>query len=432
VTRAGGWSPGDAAARAVVGRLLTRVSGGVLDLTDARGHTEYGRPAAHDGARPLRACVTVHDPSVYARILRGGSAALGAAYADGDWDADDLTTFLRIAHRSLVRTHPARDRAHQLARPLVDSIARMRRADKQRDARNVRAHYDLGDALFRRLLDDTMMYSCAIFESPRASLEAASRTKLERIAGLLELGPGDRVLEIGTGWGGFAIHAARTYGCHVTTTTTSLSQYGYARARIRQAGLDDLVTVCSDDYRDVRGEFDKVIAIEMIEAVDWREYESFFARCRELVSDTGVLALQAIVVPDRSFDRAKHHTDFIKSAIFPGGCLPSVEALAGAAGAAGFTFAHLDDIGVHYAETLRRWRANLLSSRAELEASGYDERFVRLWEFYFSYCEAGFEERYISTAQLAFAAPGRRPAAFRVADRQRRHLASAPDLATTR
>ncbi len=234
------------------------------------------------------------------------------------------------------------------------------------------------------------------------------------------------MLEIGTGWGGFAVHAARTYGCRVTTTTTSLRQYGYPRERVRRAGLDDLVTVCSDDYRDLRGEFDKVIAIEMIEAVDWREYGAFFARCRDLVADSGLVALQAIVLPDRSFDRAKHHTDFIKRAIFPGGCLPSVGALTAAATGAGFSFAHLDDIGLHYAETLRRWRANLLSRRDELASRGYDSEFVRLWEFYFSYCEAGFEERYISTAQIAFAAPEWRPGAFRTGEGRPRHLASAP------
>jgi cyclopropane-fatty-acyl-phospholipid synthase len=431
--RADGWSSGDAAARAVVGRLLGGVSGGVLEVVDARGRASYGRRQVASGsAQPVRAKVTVHDPRLYARILRGGSAALGESYADGDWDADDLTAFLRLAHRSLARTHAPRDRAHHAVRPLVDAIARLRSVDKQRDARNVRAHYDLGEPLFRRLLDDTMMYSCAIFGTRRESLESASITKIDRLARMLELGPGDRVLEIGTGWGGFAVHAARRYGCHVTTTTTSLRQYGYARERVRRAGLDDRVTVCSDDYRDIRGEFDKVIAIEMIEAVDWREYDAFFTRCRELVSDSGIVALQAIVLPDRSFDRAKHHTDFIKRAIFPGGCLPSVAALTSAASSAGFSFARLDDIGLHYAETLRRWRAHLLSRRDELVSAGYDDRFVRLWDFYFSYCEAGFEERYISTAQLAFTAPEWRPAAFRARTRRPRHLASAPDLAGTR
>jgi cyclopropane-fatty-acyl-phospholipid synthase len=176
---------------------------------------------------------------------------------------------------------------------------------------------------------------------------------------------------------------------------------------VRAEGLDHLVTVRHDDYRDLRGTFDKVIAIEMIEAVDWRDYDRFFAQCRELLSDAGLLAMQAIVVPDRSFDRTKHHTDFIKAAIFPGGCLPSVHALTAAADGCGLSLIHLDDIGLHYAETLRRWRANLARCREELLTLGFDERFQRLWEFYFSYCEAGFEARYISTVQVAFSTPTR-------------------------
>jgi cyclopropane-fatty-acyl-phospholipid synthase len=222
---------------------------------------------------------------------------------------------------------------------------------------------------------------------------------------MLELNPGDRVLEIGTGWGGFAVYAARQYGCRVTTTTISERQYQYARRRVRDAGLDHLVTVLDADYRDLRGTYDKAISIEMIEAVDWRDYDTFFARCRNLLTDSGTLAMQAIVLPDRSFDRAKHRTDFIKAAIFPGGCLPSVEALTTAAGKSGLALTQLDDIGLHYAETLRRWKENLATHRDELRRFGFDDRFARLWEFYFSYCEAGFDERYVSNVQIAFTTP---------------------------
>ena len=409
-------------ARTAVHRLLARITSGSVELTDPWGTAQFGGTASPTGGEPRPFRIRVHDARVYGRVLREGSVGLGETYADGWWDVDDLPGFLRLAHRSLARTHRVRDRVHSLASPIVDPIASLRPADKQRDRTNIRAHYDLGNELFQHLLDDTMMYSCAIFDSPADSLETASRAKLDRLARVLELAPGDRVLEIGTGWGGFAVHAASRYGCHVTTTTISQEQYEYACARVHAAGLDHLVTVRADDYRDIDSTFDKVVAIEMIEAVDWREYDTFFARCRELISDTGLLAMQAIVVPDASFDRTKRRTDFIKAAIFPGGCLPSLGALTAAATRSGdLSLVHLEDIGPHYAETLRRWRANLVGRADVLASAGYDERFARLWEFYFSYCEAGFDERYVSVAQLGYAAPGWRPKSS-AAGRGARHL----------
>ncbi len=356
--------------------------------------------------------IEVHDPRTYSRVLRQGSVGLGESYADGWWDTDHLTAFLRLATRSLRRTQPARDRVHRLAAPLIDPIARLRGPDPQRDRRNIRAHYDLGNEFFERILDDSMMYSCAVFDSPATSLGDASRAKLDRLAQMLELSEGDRVLDVGTGWGGFAIHAAQKYGCRVTATTISQRQYEYSRKRVRDAGLEHLITVVDEDYRDLRGTYDKAIAIEMIEAVDWRDYGTFFDTIRRRLTDNGILAMQAITVPDQSFDRIKRHTDFIKAAIFPGGCLPSIEALTDAARRSGeFALVRHDDIGLHYAETLRRWSANLAAIRHELPSLGLDDRFGRLWQFYFAYCEAGFDERYISAAQLLYAAPLWRPRA---------------------
>ena len=400
-------------ARAAVAQLLRRVRGGTVRLVDPFGDARFGDDTARHASPPIDVTLRVHDTRVYSRVLREGSVGLGESYADGWWDTDDLSGFLRLAHRSLARTHPARDRVHRWLRSVVDPVARRRRVDKRRDARNVRAHYDLGNEFFRRILDETMMYSCAVFERPTDSLAEASVHKLDRLAGLLELAAGDRVLEIGTGWGGFAVHAAARYHCHVTTTTISQRQYEFARRRVRDAGLEDRVTVLADDYRDLQGTFDKVIAIEMIEAVDWREYDTFFAHCRRLTHDGGALAMQAIVVRDGSFDRIKRHTDFIKTAIFPGGCLPSVRALTAAANGNGFSHTHEDDIGLHYGETLRRWRKNLVDARNEIHTLGHDERFVRLWEFYFSYCEAAFEERYVRDVQLLYTAPEWRPSALR-------------------
>jgi cyclopropane-fatty-acyl-phospholipid synthase len=257
-----------------------------------------------------------------------------------------------------------------------------------------------------------------VFEQPNESLADASVHKLDRLARLLALTPADHVLEIGTGWGGFAVHAATHYGCHVTTTTISEQQYEFACRRVKNAGLDDRVTVLAQDYRDLTGTYDKIIAIEMIEAVDWREYDTFFAQCQGLLADAGALAMQAIVVRDESFDRVKLHTDFIKAAIFPGGCLPSVRALTAAAERNGFSHAHEDDIGLHYGETLRRWKKNLTDARDDLRELGHDERFVRLWEFYFSYCEAAFEERYVRDVQLLYTARDWRPAALHRAARE--------------
>jgi cyclopropane-fatty-acyl-phospholipid synthase len=393
-------------------QLLKRLTGGTIRLVDPFASVRFGDDSAPHGSPPIDVTVRVRDARLYSRILREGSVGLGESYADGWWNTDELTGFLRLAHRNLARTHNAHDRMNRWLQAVVDPIARRRRVDKDRDARNVRAHYDLGNEFFQRILDETMMYSCAVFERPTESLAEASVHKLDRLANLLVLAPGDRVLEIGTGWGGFAIHAATRYGCDVTTTTISPRQYEFAQQRVKNAGLQDRVTVLADDYRDVGGTFDKIIAIEMIEAVDWREYDTFFAHCRRLLDDTGALAMQAIVARDESFDRIKHHTDFIKTAIFPGGCLPSVRALTKAANSNGFSHAHEDDIGLHYGETLRRWRRNLTDARDDLDTLGLDERFVRLWEFYFSYCEAAFEERYLRDVQLLYTAPAWRPPAL--------------------
>ena len=340
-------------------------------------------------------------------MLRQGSVGLGESYADGAWDAEDLTGFLRVLLRSLRVGHGWRDRFHRGISPIVDPVLRLRRPDPARDARQVRAHYDLGNEFFARLLDSTMAYSCAAFDRPGLSLADASRAKFDRLARMLDVHPGDRLLEIGTGWGGFALHAAREYGCHVTTTTISERQFQYTRSLVEAFDLGDLVTVLDADYRTLRGTYDKAVAIEMIEAVDWRDYDRFFGCVRGLLTDDGAFAMQAIVADDASFDRLKHHTDFINTVIFPGGCLPSVHALTTAAGrTSDLALRERTDLGVHYGETLRRWRANLDTAEPDLPSLGLDQRFARLWRFYLAYCEAGFDERYISVEQLLFAAPG--------------------------
>ena len=270
------------------------------------------------------------------------------------------------------------------------------------------------------MLDETMMYSSAIFERRDMPLEEASRAKLDRICDKLDLQPSDHVLEIGTGWGGFALHAASTRGCRVTTTTLSKEQRELALERVREAGLEDRVTILLDDYRELTGTYDKLVSIEMIEAVGWKDFGTFFERCASLLRPDGVMALQAITIDDRLYDVEKAQRSFMNSLIFPNGCLPSVEVIArNVARRSDMRMVDLEDITPHYAETLRRWRANVEAQAARLAEMGYDERFQRLWTLYLSFCEAGFTERRIGNVQVVLAKP-----------RWRGHLATAEAPAT--
>ena len=394
------------ARRALLGLLDRTLDGGSVRITDPVGTADLHGVAAP--ASPwLEAEVQVLDLATYRAVLRSGSIGLGLAYADGWWDTPDLAAFLRLLSRSVRRTEPIQDRIHQVVRPVREALARRRRADQDRDRRNISAHYDLGNDFFELLLDETMMYSCGIFPSADASMAEASEAKLDRVCDLLDLSPDDHVLEIGTGWGGFALHAARRTGCRVTTTTISARQFEHARDAVAAAGLEDRVTVLDVDYRDLRGTYDKIVSIEMIEAVDWREHDTFFDAVDRLLAPDGVAVLQAIVTSHRRFDRQKHVHDFIKTVIFPDGCIPSIESLTDAADRqARLQPVLVDDIGLHYAETLRRWQANLEAAASELPRIGLDERFRRLWHFYLALCEAGFDERHITDVHLVLARPG--------------------------
>jgi cyclopropane-fatty-acyl-phospholipid synthase len=370
-----------------------------------------------DANGPIRACrrnrsrrssedimtssITISDTRAWSLVLLGGSAGLGEAWFKGYWDTDDLTTALRVLARATRTADRPRSALHGITRPISDRLRRLRPQDKKRDRRNIGAHYDLGNDFFEHFLDPTMMYSSAIFPSPEATLEEASVEKLDRLCRLIGLAPGDRVLEIGTGWGGFAIHAATRFEAIVTTTTISAEQFAYARDRVNRAGLSDRIVVLHDDYRDLSGTWDKVVSIEMIEAVDWREYDTFFEHCCKLLKSGGTMGLQAILIEDDRFERAKNTQDFIKAHVFPGGCLPSNDAiLRSVAKVTDFTMTAKVAFGPDYAETLRRWRTNLHSDEAALAALGLDRQFLRLWDFYLCYCEAGFDERSIDVAQI--------------------------------
>jgi cyclopropane-fatty-acyl-phospholipid synthase len=379
--------------------LLGRLREGRVRLVDGRGSRAFGPPGA-----ALEATVRLHDKG-FLDAMPHGSLALADAYADGRWDSDDLVSLVRIAAREL----PRLDGLRRLFAPLRNAVTRIPRNTRDGARRHVSAHYDLGNEMFRLFLDETMTYSCAYFESPDATLREAQEAKLDRICRKLELGPDDHVVEIGTGWGSFAMHAAGRYGCRVTTTTISREQHALALERVREAGLEDQVSVVLEDYRDLRGRFDKLVSIEMIEAVGWQYFDVFFRRCAELLRPSGLMLLQAITVEDRAYELEKASRSFIKQLIFPAGCLPSVEVIRRCASrVTDMRMLELEDITEHYPETLRRWRENFVRSADRVAELGYDLRFRRLWELYFAWCEGGFRERRIEDVQALFAKPSYR------------------------
>ena len=404
-TRSGRAPAADRAARLAIFTLLDRIERGHVVVEDALGIARFGPADSH-----LVATVSVQHLATYREVLTRGSAGMGEAYTHGWWDCDDLPTLVRILARNLPRLDRLRNGLDRVVSPATDLVRRLRPENPRRDRLNISAHYDLGNEFFELFLDETMMYSSAWFDDPADTLGDASAAKLQRICTKLDLGPDDHVVEIGTGWGGFAVHAAREHGCRVTTTTISTEQERYARERVAEEGLDHLVTVLGDDYRDLDGSYDALVSIEMIEAVDWREHDRFFATCGRLLGPGGRMALQAIVLPDQRFERAKTTQDFIKQYIFPGGCLPSVEAIVSSTSrSTDLALLDLEDLGGHYAMTLARWRERLFKHEARFGDLGVDEEFLRLWDFYFSYCEGAFAERYVSAVQALFARPDWRP-----------------------
>ena len=380
--------------RKLVLAVLARMREGSLTVVEGGRRIELGHGAPH-------ATIDVHSPRFWRALLRG-SRGLAESYADGLWDTPDPTALIRLAARNAAQLDEPRRRLT----PLREPYQRLRavRNTPRRSREDIAAHYDLGNDLFELMLDPTMMYSSARFTRPDMTLEQASLAKLDLVCDKLELGPGDHVLEIGTGWGGFAVHAAATRGCRVTTTTLSSEQHAHALARVREAGVEDRVTILARDYRELHGRYDKLVSIEMIEAVGWKDFGTFFERCSDLLEPNGAMLLQAITIDDRAYAVERASKSFIRTHIFPNGCLPSVEIIARCvARRTDLRLTHFEDFGLDYAETLRRWRANLDDDR--LDQLGYDERFRRLWRLYLSYCEAGFAERRIGVAQALLAKP---------------------------
>ena len=353
----------------------------------------------------LSVTVRINDDSFFPALAFGGHLGAAEAYVEGVWSTDDLTALVQLFLRNREVMEGLETGLARFARPLRALLHGLNRNTRRGSRRNISAHYDLSNEFFGLFLDRTMTYSCGIFERHDSSLEDASIAKYERLCSMLELGPDDHLLEIGTGWGGCAIHAAREYGCRVTTCTISAEQHKLASERVAEAGLSDRVTVLLSDYRDLQGSFDKLVSIEMIEAVGHHYFKTFFETCARLLKPHGKAAIQAITIQDRYYEQARREVDFIKKYIFPGSCITAVSVLAEAARDTDLRMVHLDDITPHYAETLLQWRKNFLANWNQISAMGFSEQFRKLWEFYFCYCEGGYREAVLGNVQMLFAKP---------------------------
>ncbi|MBU3021906.1 cyclopropane-fatty-acyl-phospholipid synthase family protein [Aestuariibacter sp. A3R04] len=369
---------------------------------------ENGAPVGELGTpgHPLRADINIVDIKAYRALLFGGSVAAGETYTNGLWTTSDLTSVIRIFARNLPMLDKWEEKFRWLLLPLHKLQHFLRRNTKSQAKKNIEAHYDLGNKLYTRFLDQTMMYSSAIYPDPNASLSDAQTHKLKTICDKLQLTEHDHLIEIGTGWGGLAVFAAKHYGCRVTTTTISEEQFAYAEAWIKRENLDDRVTLLKQDYRSLEGEYDKLVSIEMIEAVGKRYLGQFFTKCASLLKPDGLMLLQSITIDDRRFDTYSNSVDFIQKYIFPGGFLPSQLVINDYLKRfSDLSIRDLQDIGLDYAKTLDDWYKAFVNAREPLLQDGYDEHFIRMWTYYLKYCEGGFLERTISTVQLVLSKP---------------------------
>ncbi|MDZ7804520.1 cyclopropane-fatty-acyl-phospholipid synthase family protein [Thiohalophilus sp.] len=396
----------DRLARRGVMARLTQLQDGSLTLYEGDRQYHFGDPQA-----TLKVSVNVKHPEFYSDLAFGGSIGAGEAYMRGSWQCSDLTRLVRLLLRNRTVLDGMDDSLSRLRAPLYRAFHWLNRNTRQGSRQNIQAHYDLGNDFFRLFLDESMMYSCAIYDHDDTSLAQASHAKLERICQKLQLRPDDHVLEIGTGWGGFAIHAARHYGCRVTTTTLSREQYEYARARIEKLGLENRIELLLQDYRDLQGQYDKLVSIEMIEAIGHQYQDTYFAKCSERLKPDGIMLLQAITLADQRYQAALRSVDFIQRYIFPGSFIPAISSMASSiARSSDMKITHLEDIGPHYARTLADWRTRFFDNLEQVKQLGYPESFIRMWEFYLCYCEGGFEERAIGDVQMLLSKPdNRRP-----------------------
>ncbi|EGI77612.1 SAM-dependent methyltransferase [Hylemonella gracilis] len=396
----------DGLAQRGVRERLAQLRHGRVSLIDQGQRVDYGLP---DARCPLSVQLEVLDPRFWGELAFGGSIGAGEAYMAGYWRCDDLTGLVRILLQNRDVLDGMEGGLARLTAPLQKALHWANRNTRSGSRRNIAAHYDLGNDFFALFLDPTMMYSCAYYETPQTTLEEAQQARLHRVCQHLKLGPDDHLLEIGTGWGGMAIHAAQHYGCRVTTTTISRQQYELAQERVAAAGLQDRITLLLEDYRDLTGQYDKLVSLEMIEAVGHQFYGDYFAQCARLLKDDGLMLLQAITIADQRYEAARKSVDFIQRHIFPGSTIPSITAMLNAITAeTDMKLVRLDDIGPHYATTLRHWRERFMARLDEVRLLGYPDTFIRMWDFYLCYCEGGFEERALGDVHMLLAKPGAR------------------------
>lgn len=401
----------DAFAKHVLLRRLSALREGQLTLIDGDAIHCFGAPT---DAFPLSVAVQVHDQRFYSDVVFGGSIGAGEAYMQGYWSTAELTAVMRLFVRNMGALDAIESGFARITTPMQKVLHRFNRNTRSKARKNIAAHYDLGNEFFQLFLDDTMMYSSALFATPTMTLKEAQLARLKELCDKLDLQATDHVLEIGTGWGGFAIYAATHYGCKVTTATISKAQHALAIERVKAAGLEDRISVKLSDYRDLEGEYEKLISIEMIEAVGHEYYDGYFSKCSALLKPDGLMALQAITIADQRYERAIKSVDFIQRYIFPGSCIPSVTALtASLTRATDLRVFDLQDIGPHYALTLCKWRENFLARLDRVKQLRYDDAFIRMWEYYFCYCEGGFIERAIGDVQMVLVKPRNRRATIR-------------------
>lgn len=395
-------SKSDNVAKKVVFKILEKLQGVGLILIEKEGNTYH----VGDQSADLQAQLMINHPGFYKRILTGGSIAAGEAYVDGWWDSPDLTKVVQVLARNLPILDKLEAKVGWMT-ALAEKIShKIRRNNKDNARENISAHYDLGNALYSLFLDSKMLYSCAIYRSEQDDLLTAQTHKMDRLCRQLDLKPTDHLLEIGTGWGALATHAAKHYGCRVTTTTISKEQYDWAKECVEQQGLGDKITLLLDDYRDLTGQYDKVVSVEMVEAVGKEYLTTYIKKCQSLLKPGGLLALQTITITDQRYDSYSRGVDFIQKHIFPGGFLPSVTVLVNEmTKQSDFVVRDIKDIGLDYARTLSDWHKAFNQNTDKLAQLGYDQRFVRMWRYYFCYCEGGFLERSISTVQLIASRP---------------------------
>lgn len=403
--------------KAIARRALARLSYGSIELHDSSGTSRFGASVGP------RVRMTIKDEGAYAAMAFRGAMGAAEAYIEGLWETDDLPGLIEILTTNYASLRSLDRALARLFAPIERARYWFQRNTREGSKRNIVAHYDLSDEFFRLFLDPTMTYSSAIFAEPGQTLESAQIEKIDRACRQLDLLPTDHLVEIGTGWGAFAIHAARTYGCRVTTTTISENQHAEATRRIREAGLADRITVLKIDYRDLArqhaGAFDKLVSIEMIEAVGHEFHEEYFGAVSQLLKPDGAALIQAIVIRDQFYAAARKRVDFLKRYIFPGSCLLGVERMNQCVQRrTDMSVRGLEDIGQHYVKTLALWREAYLAKLDQVRAMGFDDRFIRMWDYYLAYCEGVFRTGHCSDVQLLLAKPRARLASISPATNQ--------------